>query len=129
MSVSMMRESNEDILRYDMYFVDLGQSNGSVQRGERPAVVISNNKGNKYSPVVMVCPVTSSTTKSKLPTHVHMSAADVGFAKDSIIQFEQHITIPKNQLKYKLMSLPETYYKQLDRALMISNGLDEYVRY
>ncbi|MEK4006415.1 type II toxin-antitoxin system PemK/MazF family toxin [Paenibacillus sp. FSL H3-0333] len=115
------------IRRYDMFLVDLGESNGSVQRGTRPAVVISNDTGNKYSSVVVVSPVTSSATKSKLPTHVHMSAADTGVAKDSIIQFEQHITVPKSNLKYKLFTLPQNYHSELDRALMISLGLDEYL--
>ena len=37
-----------EIKRGDIYLADLGQNVGSVQRGERPVIVVQNNKGNRF---------------------------------------------------------------------------------
>ena len=37
------------IKRGDIYIVDLGEGFGSEQGGIRPALVVQNNIGNKYS--------------------------------------------------------------------------------
>lgn len=37
--------------RGDIYYVDFGEKDGSKQGGVRPALVVSNNKANKHSPV------------------------------------------------------------------------------
>ena len=59
-----------EIKRGDIFLADLGESIGSVQRGERPVLVVQNNKGNKYSPTVTVIPITTKIHKSKeFPTH------------------------------------------------------------
>ena len=44
---------------FDVIQVDLGRSFGSEQGGIRPAVIVQNNKGNKFSPTVLVIPMTS----------------------------------------------------------------------
>ena len=43
--------------RGDIYYVDFGEKDGSKQGGVRPALVVSNNKANKHSPVVTVVPL------------------------------------------------------------------------
>ena len=65
--------------RGDVYFVDLGDNIGSSkQSGLRPAVVVSNNKANRHSPVVTVVPMTTKTRKTFLPTHVLIPIPAVG---------------------------------------------------
>ena len=46
--------------RGEMYYADLGKGIGSEQEGYRPVVIIQNNTGNKYSPTVIVAPVTTN---------------------------------------------------------------------
>ena len=70
-----------------------------MQGGIRPVIVISNNKGNMYSPTVIVVPLTSNLNKTKLPTHVFVSIK-TGIPKDSLLM-EQIITINKTQLGEK----------------------------
>ena len=53
----------------DVYYVEF-TGVGSVQNGNRPAVVFQNNVGNRYSPNVAVLPMTSKLKKSNQPTHV-----------------------------------------------------------
>lgn len=115
---------NEAVKQFEIWLADLGdQKEGScIQAGVRPVLIISNDKNNKYSPLVMVSPTTSSSTKSKLPTHVSIKASDVGFKKDSVILLEQHIMIDKNKLMYKLFEMPTAYKPQLKRAIEISTS-------
>ena len=59
--------------RGDIYYVDFGEKDGSKQGGVRPALVVSNNKANKHSPVVTVVPLSARVWKKKyLPTHVQI---------------------------------------------------------
>ena len=63
------------IKRGDILLVFLNPSVGSEQGGKRPVVVIQNNIGNKYSPTIIVAPITSKQNKAKLPTHVEINEA------------------------------------------------------
>ena len=60
------------ILRGDILYAELGAAVGSEQAGFRPVVVVQNDVGNRYSPTVVVAPLTSNIRKTILPTHVHV---------------------------------------------------------
>ena len=62
------------IRRGDVYYADLRPVVGSEQGGIRPVLVIQNDVGNRHSPTVIVAAITSQINKSKLPTHVELSA-------------------------------------------------------
>ena len=49
--------------RLDMYWIDLGKGNGSIQGGLRHCVVTTNDMANKFSLVIQAAPITSSMTK------------------------------------------------------------------
>ncbi len=51
----------------DIVFLDFNLTKGREQRGYRPAIVISNNVFNKYTKMVIVCPITSN--EKEFPTH------------------------------------------------------------
>ena len=53
--------------RGDIYYVDFGEKDGSKQGGVRPALVVSNNKANKHSPVVTVVPLSVEKEVSSDP--------------------------------------------------------------
>ena len=58
------------IKRGQIYLADLSKGYGSEQGGVRPVLVIQNNKGNKYSPTLIVACITSRYGhKHHLPTH------------------------------------------------------------
>ena len=46
---------------------------GSEQGGTRPVAIIQNDMGNLHSPTVIAVPLTGSTGKPALPTHVPVS--------------------------------------------------------
>lgn len=61
-----------NIKRGDIYFARLNPIVGSEQGGKhRPVLIISNNKGNRYSTTVIVAAITGMEhNKANLPTHV-----------------------------------------------------------
>ncbi|MBL4931578.1 type II toxin-antitoxin system PemK/MazF family toxin [Clostridium paridis] len=86
------------IKRGQIINVNFGECKGSVQSGVRPAVIIQNNTGNKFSPTTIVVPLTTKT-KKKMPTHYKLQMDKYGFLlKDSVVLGEQIITISKNQI-------------------------------
>ena len=51
----------------DIAYVDFNPTRGHEQAGLRPCIVISNNTFNKYTKMVIVCPITSN--EKEFPTH------------------------------------------------------------
>ena len=45
---------------------------GSEQGGRRPVVIIQNDLGNLHAPTVIAVPLTGSSGKPALPTHVRI---------------------------------------------------------
>lgn len=89
---------------FDLYYADLSKNVvESEQNGVRPVVVIQNDIGNKYSPTVLVIPVTSEIKKISQPTHciLHKTLKN-GLKVDSMVMAEQIRVIDKSRLKDKI---------------------------
>lgn len=95
---------------------DLGESQGSVQGGYRPVVVVQNNFGNQYSGTTIVAPITSRT-KPIQPTHFSIEL-DV----ESVVLCEQLQTIPIERLKKRIYYLSGEEITKLDMSLRASLG-------
>ena len=108
------------VRRGDVYYADLAGSVGSEQGGLRPVVVIQNDKGNRFSPTLIVAPISSRLTKPPIPTHVILPADSL--EKASIVLLEQIRTLDKTRLKNKIGTLSEKTLKKVDRALLVSVG-------
>jgi len=87
---------------FDVIQIDLGKSFGSEQGGIRPAVIVQNNIGNKFSPTVLVIPLTSEIKKVNMPTHnvMHKTMLN-GLDTDSMLLGEQTTAIDKKRILYK----------------------------
>lgn len=113
--------------RGGIYFLSVNHNNGCVQKNKRPVVIVSNNIGNTYSPVVIVCGITSAKKKD-LKTHVELSTekSDGGLILPSTILCEQIFTVDKRYLGRYLGAItnPDTL-KRLNEALKISLDLQE----
>lgn len=112
-----MSQKTKQVLRGEVYLCSLGETKKSVQGGTRPVVVIQNNYGNRYSPTVIVAPITGKP-KKQLATHV-----DIELAKPSIVLCEQILTIPKDSLGQKIHYMTGEELAKLDHAIAISIGL------
>lgn len=113
---------NQIIKRGQIYQVDLGRQEGSIQAGTRPVVVVSNNLNNKFSPTVNVLPITSKT-KNSIPVHVEIGITE-GLPQLSTVLVEQMVTINKNQLTQCLGQCSMNKMHEIERAILIQNGID-----
>lgn len=111
-----------EIKRGQIYYADLSPVVGSEQGGVRPVLVIQNDVGNRYSPTIIACAVTSQLTKAKLPTHIEIRQGRFGLNKDSIILLEQIRTLDKRRLRECVGELDSEAMRQVDRAILISLG-------
>ena len=112
-----------DIKRGEIYFADLGQSNiGSVQSGVRPVLVIQNDIGNKFSPTVIVVPITSQR-KKMLPTHVVINKSLGLLPKTSICLCEQITVLNKDNLLSYVGKADSRLMNKIDMSLSISIAL------
>lgn len=113
------------VKRGDIYYADLSPVVGSEQGGLRPVLIIQNDVGNRYSPTVIAAAITSRMGKTKLPTHIDITADKVGLAKDSIVLLEQIRTLDKRRLKEKMGHLDETMMSAVNAAIAVSFGLGD----
>ena len=110
-----------EIKRGDIYWVDFGLSTGSEQGGVRPAVIIQNNIGNKFSPTVIVCPITSRFKKKELPTHVRIrNYKESGLLEESQVLTEQISTKDKLSITGYIGTIDKETMKEIDKAIEIS---------
>lgn len=112
------------IRRGDIFYAELNPVIGSEQGGTRPVLIISNDTGNRYSPTVIIAPITSRIhTKAKLPTHTAVNDFK-GHDKNSIVLLEQIRTIDKQRLKQYMGMMPDNIMARVDKALAISISLN-----
>ena len=122
----MIRKNNNvdvTVLRGEIYLVDLSKRIGSEQGGLRPGVVMQNDKGNKYSPTTIICPLTSRNKKMKA-THVTLTPEDCGVLMKSTVLCEQIITIDKSRIKSKIGEIrnPQKLF-DIEQKILISFGI------
>lgn len=110
------------IRRGDIFYANLDPVIGSEQGGERPVLIIQNDKGNQHSPTVIVAAVTSRVNKKKsLPTHIHIECA--ALAKDSIALLEQIRTIDKQRLTEYVGRASSESMERIDKSFLFSVGV------
>ena len=82
---------------FDMYYANLSKNTvQSEQGGIRPVIIIQNDVGNKFSPTVIVLPITSEIKKKSMPTHCVLHKTDRnGLEMDSMVLAEQIRVIDK----------------------------------
>ena len=103
--------------RGDIYMAVLDPVIGSEQGGYRPVVIIQNDLGNLHAPTAIAVPLTGSTGKPPLPTHVSIPAGEAGLWRDSTALCEQVRTLEKSRLSRYLGSVRAETLAAISRAL------------
>ena len=88
----------------------------------RPALVISNDKNNEYSPTVTLIPITASIEKI-YPFEVFISGEDSGLPLNSKIKCNQIRTVDKLRLLKLIGEIPAEIIKKVEEALLIHIGI------
>ena len=124
--VVAMKTIVSDIHWGDIVMCDFGAAYGCEQGGLRPALVVQNDVGNKHSPTIIVCPITSSKSKKPLPTHIKITPAETGIKVESTILFEAIRCVDKKRIKneqgeiVKVGQVNESIRKNIQKVLTIN---------
>jgi mRNA interferase MazF len=111
-----------EIKRGEIYWVDWNPGRGSEQSGLRPALIIQNDIGNKYSPTTIVATLTTAIEKA-YPFLVKVTVKESGLPKDSMINLAAILTIDKTRLRKKSGELNQGKMSEVDEAIKASLGL------
>lgn len=107
------------VKRGDIYYIaPTGAILGSEQGGYRPAVILSNNANNQFSPTVEIAYLTKQE-KHEIPTHVPISSS----IYESTGLCEQIMTVDKRRLRGYIGHCTEEELEGLDDACMVSLDL------
>ena len=119
-----MIPKNWRYIRGDIYYANMEPHVGSEQGGERPVVVLQNDTGNKYSPTLIIAPLTSRVDKNlPLPTTVLLEH-NPGLKVPSIVQLEQIFTLDKQRVQRFVGRTSEKEMNQIEMAIKISLGIN-----
>ena len=106
------------VKRGEIYYADLSPVIGSEQSGFRPVLIIQNDRDNETSPTTIVAAITSSKTKSQLPTHVTFTVDCLPYK--STVLLEQIRTIDKIRFSECIGKLDEETMAEVDEAIAIT---------
>lgn len=107
-----------DIKRGDIFYIYKGECIGSEQEGGRPGIVVSNDIGNKYAPVVSVVYLTKKP-KNQQATHTVVDCNGT----PSTVLCEQIYTISKSKIGDFIARCSEDEMHAVNNALLIALGL------
>lgn len=118
------RNISTKVNRGDVFYITGYKKNvESEQDQSRPAIVVSNNKCNTYSPVVEIVFLTSVEKAKYMPTHV-----EVMCQIPSVALCEQIHSISKGRLGEFIRTCTDEEMEKVDNAIMISLGIKQKTR-
>ena len=114
-----------NVRRGEIYYADLSPVVGSEQGGMRPVLIVQNDIGNRHSPTVIAAAITSQQNKTRLPTHIEISARDYGLSRKSVVLLEQIRTLDKRRLRERMGCLDTALMQRVDDTIAVSFGLTD----
>ena len=81
------------VKRGEIYWVEFDPVKGSEQGGLRPALVVQNDIGNRYSPTTVVVAITSAIPPKPYPFMVLIKPEESGLPAVSAVNCSQMATI------------------------------------
>jgi len=101
------------IRRGDIYWVDLPDSNGRELKDKHPALVVSNDRQNTASPLIVVMPITSLKAGDK----VFSFQVPITLEKRSIILVDQIRTLDRDKFLSKIGEVEEEEMEEVERKI------------
>ncbi len=107
------------IKKYDIVKVNLNPKKGHTQAWIRPAIVIQSDLFNKYSPTIIIVPLTTNL-KEPFPSEFIIKKSKTNWLEsDSRVLGNQLITVDKRYVLAKYGVLDEEYRIYLNEALKL----------
>ena len=110
-----------EVKRGEVWFVSLDPTIGHEIKKSRPAVIIQNDLGNKFSQTTIIAPVTSSV--ERVYPFEALIGMNGGLEKDSKVLLNQIRVVDKRRLVRRLGRLDAGSMNLVDDALKRSLGL------
>ena len=83
----------------DIYWIELGEPEGSEPGYKHPHVIVQNNLFNRSQiRTVLVCPLTTNLKRASAPGNVLLDKKESNLPKQSVVNVSQVFTVDKEQL-------------------------------
>ena len=82
--------------RGEIYWVEFDPIKGSEQGGLRPALIVQNDVGNRYSPTTVVVAITRTIPPRPYPFVVIVEPAESGLSERCVVNCSQIATIQQS---------------------------------
>jgi mRNA interferase MazF len=110
--------------RGDVIGINHDPAIGSEPKKTRPCVVVQNDVGNKYSPVLIIAVITGAEKVPRAyPVDVPVQKGEGGLTKGSVVQCNLIRSVDESRVVRVLGHLVETTMQKVDAALKVSLGL------
>jgi mRNA interferase MazF len=94
------------VRRGEIYWVEFDPVKGSEQGGLRPALVVQNDVGNRFSPTTVVVAITRAIPPKPYPFIVVIEPAESGLPQRSAVNCAQIATIQQAGAASRLRPVP-----------------------
>ena len=111
------------IRRGEVFIVNFDPTVGAEAKKTRPAVVVSNDINNAYSPIISISPITSNV-KRIYSFEVEIGAHTAGLSKKSKVMVNQTKAVDKTRLIRSMGILPKQIMDKIDAALLLHYDLE-----
>ncbi|MBL7203225.1 MAG: type II toxin-antitoxin system PemK/MazF family toxin [Desulfobacteraceae bacterium] len=113
-----------EIKRGDVIDIDFDPARGQEIRKTSPVVVVQNDIGNQYSPLVIALPIRGAEhIKKPYPVIVFVEKGAGGLDKESVVQCDQIKSLDKSRIVRKRGRFSGDIMEHVDIALKISLAL------
>lgn len=83
----------------DIYWIELGEPEGSEPGYKHPHVIVQNNLFNRSKiNTALVCPLTTNLKRAGAPGNVLLDNKEANLPKESVVNVSQVFTVDKSQL-------------------------------
>jgi mRNA interferase MazF len=101
------------IKRGEVYWADLPDKKGRELREIHPCLVVSNDKQNIFSPLIIVLPITSL----KVDDEVFPFQVSIQLRKKSVILVDQIQTIDRDKFKDRIGKLDSKLMEEIEKKI------------
>lgn len=101
------------IRRGEIYWVDLPDKKGRELKELHPCLVISNDRQNTFSPLIIILPITSL----KMGDEAFPFQVSIQLKKESVILVDQIQTIDREKFKGKIGKLDSELMEEVEKKI------------
>lgn len=118
------KEKIADLRRGEIYLCSFDPTIGHKIKKTRPALVVQNDVGNRYSALTIVAAITSSVSPVRHPVVIIVEPATTnGLVVRSSIRLDQIRNVDRLRLARRLGVVDSATMLTIDEALKVSLGL------